>query len=158
MIRDEKKLYQNNILGYNLVMGFIVLNTVYAIFKLKSMTLDYNIGIFIMSNIILSLLSFLNAVKVKNYSILWSYITFFIGIFQIIRFILGDNNFSDKGNIILSLILLLSIISIFLSACVSILRSKKRQNYINYSIKNQEVKDEQDIDSIKGGAIWLTWN
>lgn len=136
MKQDEKKLYQNNILGYNLIMGFIILNTAYAIFTLKSMELNYKIGIFVMTNIILSLFTFLDAVKVKNYSILWSGLTFGIGIFQIIRFIMSENKFADKGNIMLSIVLLLSIVLVFLGAVVSMVRSKKRLNYINnYSNK-----------------------
>jgi hypothetical protein len=142
MKQDEKKLYQNNILGYNLVMGFIILNTIYTIFTLKSMELNYNIGIFIMLNIVLSLLSFLDAVKVKSYSIMWSYITFFIGIFQILRFLLWENKFFNRGNIMLGIIYLLSIFCIFLSSFISLIRSKKRQKYINNNIDTpQNVHD-----------------
>lgn len=145
MKQYEKRLYQNNVLGYNLVIGFIILNTIYSILTLKNMVLNYKIGIFVMTNIILSLVSFLAAVKVKNYSILWSYSTFGIGIFQAIRLFLENGIFIDRGNTYLTIIMIISIVSVISGSIVSIIRSNKRRSFIIENNINVELADKGDL-------------
>lgn len=135
----EKRLYQNNILGYNLVIGFVALNMIYCLFTLKNMALDYKIGIFIMTNIVLSLVSFLSAAKVKNYSILWSYITFVIGIFQLARYFLEKGIHQSKPATYISMCLIMSIFFIFIGSLISIFRSTKRKNYVRKCNANIEL-------------------
>ncbi|WP_058485789.1 hypothetical protein [Defluviitalea phaphyphila] len=125
-MNKEKRLYQKNNLGYNFVIWFIILNTIYTIFKLNSMPVNLDIGIFVVITIILSLMGFLIAVKVRSYSLFWSYGSCVIGIIQLVRY------FFDMGNIdiILSAYLIVSAICIILAGFVSIKRSKERISYI----------------------------
>lgn len=130
MSNDEKKLYQKNIIGYNLILLFISLNTAYTIQMLKSMKVDYYIGIFIITTIVLSLISFLAAVKVRIYSQLWGYLSVGLGIFQISRFLLNSDKFVGI-NVLMNIILISSALCAIIGGVTSIVRAKKRTSYIN---------------------------
>ncbi|MDF2698619.1 MAG: hypothetical protein K0Q49_175 [Haloplasmataceae bacterium] len=85
MSRKEKYLYQENRLGYSLVILFILINAVNAIVELNNMSIDKGLGITVFVNIIISLVTFLSAVKIKKYFINWTYFTFLLGLLQFYR-------------------------------------------------------------------------
>ncbi|WP_461207099.1 hypothetical protein [Clostridium sp. DL1XJH146] len=127
MKSEERKLYQKNKLGYLLIIAFIVLDVIYTIYTLNSMTVNFNIGVFILTTIALLLIGFLTAVKVQTYSISWCYVAIGLGIFQGSRILIEKNiimNFQMTIIIIVS-----SIICIF-GGIISLNSANKRKKYI----------------------------
>lgn len=139
MNRDEKKLYQVNKLSYNLVMGFVVLNTAHAIFTLQHMDVTYGLGIFIMLTILISMLSFLAAVKLQNYSIFWSYMSIGIGLAQIMKYFLTPKEIEGDITLLLTVLIFASTVFIFAGAIISIIRTQKRLHYIKHHYDGKEV-------------------
>lgn len=93
MKKGERLLYQDNKLGYQFALCFIILNTVVTIGILRSMTINIRIGSFVMFNIILSLVSFLMSMKLKKYSMDWGVFAIILGVIQTARaFILPEAN------------------------------------------------------------------
>lgn len=138
MKRDEKKLYQVNKLSYNLVMLFVILNTAHAIFTLQNMAVDYSIGFFIMITILISMLSFLTAVKLQTYSVAFSYVAIGIGLVQFIRFIFSPPELEGDLKLYLTILILSSIVFILAGGITSIVRAKKRNNYLKHEYKGNE--------------------
>jgi hypothetical protein len=126
MDKDEKKLYKQNDLGYNLILFFIFCTALYSIFTLKKMTIDYKVGIFVVIIIFVSLISFLAAVKLKIYSIKWGYTSIVIGISQFALL-----TFKNDTNVLLSIILFLGIAAAVAGGIVTIIRGNKREAYIS---------------------------
>lgn len=85
--RAEKMLYQENKLGADLVVLFIILNMVFTIFNLRFMPIDMNIGIFTMYNIVLSLAAFLASTKMRVYNSRWAYAFILVAVVQCFRVI-----------------------------------------------------------------------
>ncbi|QUI24669.1 hypothetical protein HZI73_21240 [Vallitalea pronyensis] len=137
-MEHEKKVYQKNNTGYYLLLTFIAFNTVYTIFRLRDMTVDYNIGLFIIVTIVLSLISFLATIKIRSYSLLWSYLSGCIGIFQIVRFFLMDNKFQGNLNIFLSVMLVISAVCAVAGGIISMIKTKQRTSFIQHNHINKE--------------------
>lgn len=138
MNRDEKKLYQVNKLSYNLVMGFIILNTAHAIFTLQNMAVSFGLGIFIMLTILISMLSFLAAVKLQNYSMFWSYMSIGIGVVQMIKYLLTPDEIEGSIKTMLTTLIFASTVLIIAGAVVSIIRTKKRQHFLKHLYTGKE--------------------
>lgn len=136
--RDEKKLYQLNKLSYNLVMLFIILNTAHAIFTLQNMAVDYSIGFFIMITIIISMLSFLTAVKLQTYSKAFSYVALGIGVLQLVRFVLSPPEIEGELKVYLTILILGSIVFMLAGGMTSMVRATKRSKYLKHEYKGNE--------------------
>ncbi|GKX29418.1 hypothetical protein SH1V18_18980 [Vallitalea longa] len=136
---DEKKLYQKNKIGYNLVLIFVILDTIYTIFTLKNMAIDYSIGIFIITNILLLMVGFLAAVKLRVYSLKWSYLSILMGVVQGIRFFFIPHELCGQVKMYLSLVLLASAVVVFIAGIVSTIKSNNRIHYINENNISEEV-------------------
>ncbi|MDF2610302.1 MAG: hypothetical protein K0R92_1776 [Lachnospiraceae bacterium] len=132
MANGEKLFYQDNKTGYSLVLGFILLNIAATIFTLKSMYIDYNIGIFTLYNIILTLLSFLAAVKLKKYSLNWAIFSLMICFLQVIRsFRIPELKNSDMKQLIV-ILMLSSTVLLFLGGITTIAKVKVKKKYLEH--------------------------
>lgn len=126
MKNPERLLYQNNNKSYLLVIAFVVLNAAYTIFILNAMDKDYRIGGFVMLTIVLLLVGFLVAIKVRTYSISWSIAALFIGGFQFSRLFFTTNNLEGISSLLLNIILILSSIFCVTGGIVSLVYTGRR--------------------------------
>lgn len=85
MKNNERLLYQQNTISQQLFMFYLLGNTAFTIFYANNAVVDYDLGLFIMLNIVLSLLGFLTAVRQRMYTMRWGYIGLAMGIFQLLR-------------------------------------------------------------------------
>ena len=139
MNQDEKMLYKKNTISYDLVILFTLLNAIHVIFILKTITVDYKIGVYVMLAIIISMVSFLAAVKVQNYSLRWSYVVIFIGIFQACRFGFTPEEITGQLRTNLNIMLGISVISILIGGIISIIKTKRRRYYIKNNYVGREI-------------------
>lgn len=132
MAKGEKLFYQDNKTGYSLVLGFILINIAATIFTLKAMYINFNIGIFTLYNIILTLISFLAAIKLKKYSLNWALFVFVISFLQVIRsFRLPELKNADLKQLII-ILMLSSTVLLFLGGITTISKFKVRKNYLEH--------------------------
>lgn len=130
MNNGEKLLYQNNNLAYNLIIGFILINTIVMIIVLKSMTINIRVGSFILFNIILSLISFLLSIKVKKYSVNWAIFGICIGALQSVRsFTLPQLPNEGTNKLLVTLSIISSVLAIT-GGIVTIIKGKLRNRFL----------------------------
>jgi len=132
MQKGEKLIYQDNKSAYEFALGFILLNTVATILTLNYMEVNIRIGTFVMFNIILSLVSFLMAMKVKKYSVSWAYGSIIISIIQFIRSFFMPKLEDNQQNQIIMIIMIVSSGLILASGIITIRKARTRLNYINH--------------------------
>lgn len=130
MSNIEKKLYQKNKLGRSFVIFFILFNVAYSIFVLNHMDINYDIGLFIMTTILLLLVGFLTSVKVEAYSLLWSVVAGALGVFQFTRFLFTEYVVEGTLETVIPVLLVLSGVSAIIGCVVSLNVSMKRKHYI----------------------------
>lgn len=130
MNNGEKLLYQNNNLAYNLTLGFILINTIVMIIVLKSMTINIRVGSFILFNIILSLISFLLAIKVKKYSINWAILGVCIGALQGVRSYTLPQLPSVGTNKLLVALSIISSVLVIMGGIVTYIKGKRRSRFL----------------------------
>jgi|GEM_PF-1345341 len=87
MKNKEILLYSQNTGSQQLFMLYLLGNTAFTIFFANAADVDKDLGLFIMLNIVLSLLAFLTAVRQRVYAMNWGYVGLVIGVFQILRLI-----------------------------------------------------------------------
>lgn len=85
MKNNERLLYQQNTISQQLFMLYLLGNTAFTIFYANAADVNSDLGLFIMLNIVLSLLAFLTAVRQRLYAMNWGYVGLVIGVFQILR-------------------------------------------------------------------------
>jgi len=137
MAINQRRLYEKNKIGYVLVLFHIVLNVFYSINTIKHMDTSYDVGIFIMITIMLLLVGFLTAVKVQNYSMVWSMVAIIIGLFQFSRLLFTDNPVDGMFGSVLIIALVLSGIFCVLGGLVSIKNTQVRRKCVKeYNRKN----------------------
>lgn len=130
MNNGEKLLYQNNNLAYNLTLGFILINTIVMIIVLKSMTINIRVGSFILFNIILSLVSFLLAIKVKKYSVNWAIFGISLGALQGVRSFALPQLPSVGTNKILVALSIISSVFVIMGGIVTYIKGKRRNRFL----------------------------
>lgn len=130
MKTHEKRLYQENSISQQLIILYILGNTVFTIFYVNSMDVSYKLGIFVMLNIFLSLLAFLTAVRQKVYAIKWGYVGVALAIFQFARFLWIPEEIVDPIRLRLIVLLIATGLSALAGSMICIRRSQERQNYI----------------------------
>jgi small-conductance mechanosensitive channel len=126
MIKDEKLLFQENKLSFQLVLLFIILNTIITILVLKYMKVNVRVSIFVLYNIVLSLLSFLLAMKVKNYSLGWGSFSIIISISQFIRVLIRPEITNASVNQFIIILTILSAGFMMAGGIVAITKTKRR--------------------------------
>ncbi len=124
-------LYRANDLSYRLMLGLVATNVYYTIIYLKALSTTYSIGLFIISNIIFILGSFLCAAKVNVYDKKWTIISIVFILIQFIRILYVPEYFNEsiKLTVILTLIIsgLLGIASCYFSFLRISIREKHRE-------------------------------
>jgi len=131
MANDERKLYHENKMSYNLCLLFVSLSTLHAILVLRKMTTNYTVGIFFITTIIVLMVGFLCAVKLMTYSIKYGYVAIILGFYQVFQIFTIPDVFQGSERLFMILVLIAAIISIVVSGVSSIVKTKQRTNYIN---------------------------
>lgn len=137
--RDEKRLYQTNKISKNLIMVFVLCNTVHAIITLQNMNVGFYIGLFIMTTIAVSMITFLAAVKVETYSLSWTYGAVGILVQQIIKFLLTPSEMVDSTRLTLDVLILTSVVFITAGIIISFISISKRTNFLNNHYTGKEM-------------------
>lgn len=130
MRNNEKLLYQENVISQQFILFYILGNTAFTIFYVNNMTADYQVGIFVLQNIFLSLFSFLMAVRQKVYAIQWGYIGVAVAVFQFIRLIWIPDEMIAPVGLLLNVLLITSGIFALVGSVICIKRSQERQKFI----------------------------
>lgn len=131
MNKNEKRLYLDNSLSQQLIMLYILGNTVFTIFYVVNMGVNAQLGIFVMLNIFLSLLAFLAAVRQKMYAIQWGYVGIAMSIFQIIRLLWMPAELTGSLRILLIALLIATSGFALAGSIICIIRSNGRKKFIN---------------------------
>lgn len=137
--RDEKRLYQTNKISKNLIMVYVLLNTVHAIITLQNMTVGFYIGLFIMATILVSMTTFLAAVKIETYSLPWTYGAVGILVQQIIKFLLTPSEMVGSTRLTLDVLILTSVVFIAAGIVISFINIGKRTNFLNNHYTGKEM-------------------
>lgn len=133
MTNFEKWLYQDNSISQQLFMLFILVNTAFMIFYTNNIDIDYDLGLFIMLNIFLSLLSFLVAVRQKLYAFNWGLIGMAIAAFQLLRLLWIPEEIMNPLRFQLQILLVVTSLLALAGSLICLKRTRERQKYI---IKN----------------------
>ena len=96
MKHPKRRLYEKNSAPYGLMLLFIVGNGLYAVTALNRMDATSDVGLIVMVTIVLFLLGFLTAVKIRAYSIQWSVGALLIGVFQTARFFVALSDATEE--------------------------------------------------------------
>ncbi len=88
MKNKEILKYTVNKHSYVLILLAIVINTLFLILNLNAMNVEYSIGIYILSNILITMLWFLLAVKIQTYDKLWTYIAIGFAAYSSLRILM----------------------------------------------------------------------
>ena len=130
MSNIEKRLYLENSRSQQLIMLYLLGNTAYTIFYVVNMDVDFQLGVFVMVNIFLSLLAFLAAVRQKTYVAQWGYIGLVMAAFQLIRLLWMPEELTGTLRIFLVALLIATSIFAFAGSIICIRRSQEREEYI----------------------------
>jgi len=130
MKKHEKWLYQENTISQQLFMVFLLGNTIFAIFCANNMNVDFGLGIFIMVNILLSLLSFLVAVRQKVYMLKWGIIGAALAVFQLVRLAWIPEEIITPLRFQLMALLIVSSMCAFTGSFFCLKRTRERETYI----------------------------
>lgn len=136
MRNDEMKLYRYNNVGYNLILLFIALNTIYSITILNSINPDFKLGLFIMVTIVIFLLGFLAAIKVQRYSRNWSIFAVLLGIYQLTRLTYYGNELTKVDSRIISLLIIVSAVACIAGGVISYINTARRLEFIKNSTES----------------------
>ena len=130
MKKHEKRLYQENSISQQLMLLYILGNTVFTIFYVNNMDVDSQLGIFILLNIFISLLAFLTAVRQKTYAIQWGYVGIALAIFQFIRMLWIPEEIINPMRIFLVALLIVTGLMVLVGSLLCVRRSRERLNFI----------------------------
>jgi hypothetical protein len=93
------------------------------------MAVNLRIGSFVMLNIILSLVSFLLAMKVKKYSMSWGVFSIILGVLQFSRSFILPESASGGANRAAVILTIASSIFAMAGGIVTIIKTNVRRNY-----------------------------
>jgi len=130
MNKHEKQLYLDNSRSQQLIMLYILGNTIFTIFYVVNMDVDAQLGIFIMINISLSLVAFLTAVRQKIYAIQWSYVGLALAAFQLVRLLWMPEELTGSLRFFLVALLIATSVFAFVGSIICLRRSKERAKFI----------------------------
>ncbi len=132
----EKFLYLENKRSQNLILLFLMGNTLLTVIYINAMAVDLELGAFVMLNIFLSLIAFLMAVRQKLYDLRWGYGGIALGIFQLLRIFWIPPEIVNPSRLILQVLLLLTAGLALAGSAICIKRARERLQFI----------DENDIN------------
>lgn len=130
MKTHEKRLYQQNSISQQLIILYILGNTIFTIFYINNMDVSFKLGVFVLLNISLSLLAFLSAVRQKMYVIKSGYVGAALAIFQFARMIWIPEEIIDPIRLLLIILLIATGLLALAGSIICIKRSQERQKYI----------------------------
>lgn len=122
----QRRLYENNRLGYLLMLVFIAGNALYAVIALNRMPATNAVGLLVMVTIALFLLGFLTAVKVRAYSRRWSYGALLIALFQTVRAVVALSASSAQMVVPTTVFLLGSAVACLVAGVASTISARER--------------------------------
>ena len=131
MKNNEPLLYHQNTVSQQLFMFYLLGNTVFTIFVANTSIVDKDLGLFIMLNIVLSLLSFLTAVRQRVYAMNWGYIGLAIGVFQILRLIWLPEEIGNPLRLLLIGLLFVTGTLAIAGSVLCLKNTKDRNQYIH---------------------------
>ena len=130
MKNKERLLYQQNTISQQLFMLYLLGNTAFTIFWANTADVDFDLGLFIMLNIVLSLLAFLTAVRQRVYAMNWGYVGLVIGVFQILRLIWIPEEIMNSLRLLLIGLLLATGFFAIVGSVICLQRTTDRTQYI----------------------------
>ncbi|RMF01636.1 MAG: hypothetical protein D6768_10180 [Chloroflexi bacterium] len=130
MKTSEMRLYLENTLSQQLIFFYIGGLTLFTIFYINSMNVNVRLGIFIMVNIVLSLVGFLMAVRQKSYSSFWGYVGIALALFQFARLLWMPEEIVGSVKFISAALLIATGISALVGSIICIKLSHERQKFI----------------------------
>ena len=130
MNKSEKRLYLENSLSQQLMMIYIGGNTIFSILYINNMSVDVQLGFFIMLNLVLSLVAFLMAVRQKMYASLWGYVGIAFAAFQFARLFWMPEEIVGSVRMLSAALLIITGISALVGSIICIKRSQERRDFI----------------------------
>lgn len=126
----EKYLYQGNTISQSLLMVFIIGNTIFTIYLTNHANVDYDLGLFILLNIFLTLVTFLVAVRQKMYSYQSGYAGIAVAVFQFFRLLWIPDEIVNPLLLRLQGLLVLSATAALAGSIICLIRTRQREHYI----------------------------
>jgi len=130
MKNKEILLYKQNNISQQLIMLYLLGNTAFTIFFANTADVDKDLGLFIMLNIVLSLLAFLTAVRQRVYLKNWGYMGLILGIFQLLRVMWIPEEIVNPLRFALLAMLLVSGTLAIVGSVMCLQRTTEREQYI----------------------------
>lgn len=130
MKTGEKRLYLENSLSQQLIVLYIVGNTVFTILFVNNTAVNFHLGNFILLNIVLSLTAFLMAVRQKMYNISWGYVGIAFALFQLARILWIPEEIVNPLRLLLVGLLIVTSVSALVGSIICIKRAQERQKFI----------------------------
>jgi hypothetical protein len=130
MKNNERLLYQQNTISQQLFILYLLGNTMFTIFFANTADVDYDLGLFVMLNIVLSLLAFLTAVRQRVYAMNWGYAGLVIGAFQILRLLWIPEEIMNPLRLQLVVLLLVTGALAIAGSVICLKRAAERAQYI----------------------------
>ncbi|MFK7801315.1 MAG: hypothetical protein AB8G95_06775 [Anaerolineae bacterium] len=131
MNTGEKRLYVENTLSQQLILFWLLGNTIFTLLVVNNMAVTVRLGFFVMLNIALSLFAFLVAVRQKTYQIQWAYFGIGLGIFQLARLFWIPEEIINPIQLYIQILLVATSVAALIGSVVCIQRSRERQQYID---------------------------
>ena len=126
----EKRLYLENKRSQQLIMLFLLGNTIFTLVYINSMDVTARLGFFVMLNIFLSLFVFLMAVRQKVYDIRWGYAGIALAVFQLVRMLWIPVEIINPTRLILQVLLVVTALLALFGSVTCIQRTRERNQFI----------------------------
>lgn len=131
MKEHERLLYQENVRSQQMIMLYILGNTIITIVYINNMNVDVMLGLEVALNIILSLIAFLMAVKQKSYALEWGYAGIGLAVLQLARLLWLPEEIIGSLRVLMVVLLIASSVAAFAGSIICIKMSRQKINYIH---------------------------
>ncbi len=131
MKEHERLLYQENGRSQQMIMLYILCNTIITIVYTNNMFVNVQLGLEVALNIALSLFAFLMAVKQKSYAIAWGYAGIGLAVFQLARLLWMPAEITGSLRLLMIVLLIVSSAAALVGSIICIKISREKINYIH---------------------------
>lgn len=121
---------------YKIVMLFLCINTLLSVMSINHMTANLRVGVEVMLTIIISLLSFLIAIRLQNYTPTWEVRTLLLAVVQFARLLILPSLHGGSTQLLVQIMLVFSGILLLLAAYLSYQHQKQRNAYIEEKVRS----------------------
>ncbi|WP_125608138.1 hypothetical protein [Lapidilactobacillus bayanensis] len=129
---DKAKIYYPlDQLSYQLVLFFLIANTLLSIISINSMKADLRVGIEVMITIAVSLAGFLIAIRLQHYTPHWDLYTVILGVLQLGRIVILPGFHSNNARMLVQILLIVTAVYLSAAAWISHNHQRQRIEYIN---------------------------